>query len=76
VFGLASTLPDGSPWTAVHPQPDPAQITALAEVPTSFSKFPRARCEALVQRGWWLAGASITRFHPHLVPEVPAWTGL
>ena len=37
----------------------------LAFVPTSFDKFDRALCRALVYRGWWLIGATLNRYHAH-----------
>jgi hypothetical protein len=46
----------------------------LALVKTSLDEFPRELCEQLVYRGWWLAGATLSRYHRELLPaELPAW---
>jgi NTE family protein len=36
----------------------------LAFVKTSFDRFPVALCRRLIYRGWWLTGASLTKYHP------------
>ena len=49
----------------------------LAELKTSFAKFSRRDCEALVYQGWWLAGATLSSFHRDLLPEaLPEWRPL
>lgn len=41
----------------------------LAFAATSFSKFSPELATRLVYRGWWLTGAAIARYHPHLLPD-------
>jgi NTE family protein len=49
----------------------------LALVKTTFARFPFETCEALIYRGWWLAGASISTFHRELLPEkLPSWRSI
>ena len=41
----------------------------LALVPTSFDQFPEQLCRRLVYRGWWLTGAALAAYYPHLLPD-------
>ena len=45
----------------------PATGEDLAFVPTVFDKLDRNLCDALVYRGWWLAGARLAAYHPELI---------
>lgn len=81
LFSLASDLPNVSPkWTAPELPSWLPPATAverwreeLALVATSFDRFPLERCRALLYRGWWLAGATISTYHPDLLPAGAAW---
>ncbi|MGW0765520.1 patatin-like phospholipase family protein [Streptomyces sp. NPDC002676] len=42
----------------------------LASVPTVFDRFDLGLCQALVYRGWWLAGAALSAFHPERMPNI------
>ena len=72
LFSLASDLPNVSPkWTAgaavVAAARDGGGALAeeLALVATSFDRSPLERCRA--PWGWWLAGATISTYHPDLL---------
>lgn len=71
VFGLGTTMDTVSPaWLAGRPRDsDPNHLEAL---PTSFSKFSVDSSIRLIQRGWWLTGASLATFHPDLVTNLPS----
>lgn len=74
LFGLATTLEPSAQWTAVNPAPPDPQV---AFVKTSFDRFPRALCSRLVYAGWWLTGATLTRYHPDVLPgAIPTWSPL
>ena len=81
LFSLASDIPNVSPtWTAPELPSSVAATTSverwreeLALVATSFDRFPFERCRALLYRGWWLAGATISTYHPDLLPTAVAW---
>jgi NTE family protein len=52
------------------------EVGTLARVATSFDRFERGLCRDLVHAGWWLAGASIATYHPHMLQEAgtpPVW---
>lgn len=74
LFGLATTLEPTAEWAQVNPTlPDPE----VAFVKTSFDQFDAAVCSRLLHAGWWLTGATLTRFHPDVLPgPVPSWTAL
>ena len=77
LFGLATTMPDDprtKPWRSTNPT---EPMEAIARVKTSFDRFERAVCRELIYSGWWLAGATISSYHPHLLPDPsdpPRWT--
>jgi hypothetical protein len=76
LFGLATTLRDpATRWLEANPTaPDPAEV---AFVKTSFDRFPRELCSKLVYAGWWLTGATLTRYHPELLAgDLPRWREL
>lgn len=79
LFGLSTTIgADGErarAWRGANPEePD---VHTLARVATSFDRFDRQLCRDLLHAGWWLAGASVALYHPHLVAGLagtPTWT--
>jgi NTE family protein len=75
LFGLATTLEPTPEWSALHPlAPVPEDV---AFVKTSFDRFPADVCHRLVYAGWWLTGATLTRFHPTVLPQtIPPWSDL
>ena len=77
LFGLATTLKDPtSEWIEARPE-HPEWRLDLAEVRTSFAKFRRRTCARLLYRGWWLAGATLSRFHRDLLPPaLPTWRAI
>jgi NTE family protein len=76
LFGLATTLDATPEWLEGHAE-YPERREELAEVHTSFARFPKDLCERLIYRGWWLAGATITRYHRSVLPEaLPQWQEL
>lgn len=76
LFGLATTLEPSQAWAEVNPTPSGPDEVAF--VKTSFDRFPRELCEKLVYAGWWLTGATLTRFHPELFEgrDLPSWRPL
>ncbi len=76
LFGLATRLDATPEWSSGRPE-HPEWRVELAEVHTSFAKFPVEVCERLVYRGWWLAGATLSRYHRSLLPQtLPSWRAL
>lgn len=78
LFGLSTTMSADertAVWRRANPrEPDPDRV---ARVKTSFDRFDRQLCSDLVHAGWWLAGACIATYHPHLLPDPanpPTWT--
>jgi len=77
LFGLATTMPEDprtKQWRASNPG---EPMEAVARVKTSFDRFDRPVCRELIYSGWWLAGATISSYHPHLLPDPsdpPHWT--
>ncbi|HXQ44929.1 MAG TPA: patatin-like phospholipase family protein [Acidimicrobiales bacterium] len=71
VFGLGTTMKTPAPaWTHDRPvDPDPGQ---LEDLPTSFGRFSPDDAGRLIERGWWLTGASLATYHPDLLPTLPA----
>lgn len=75
LFGLATTLRATEEWTQANPAtPVPDEV---AFVSTSFDRIPPELCEKLVHAGWWLTGATLTRYHPELFVgrDLPRWQG-
>ena len=71
---LATAFPeDGSisisSWKGAHPEAREHDGKDLSLVPTVFDELPEDLCRALVRRGWWLTGAALTAYYPHLVPD-------
>jgi NTE family protein len=76
-FSLATTLTPTTEWETGRPHGGEKEILALANLKTSFAKFSRENCHALVHRGWWLAGATLSKYHRGLLPAVlPSWRRL
>jgi NTE family protein len=74
LFGLATTLDPSPAWAQTNPTPfDPD----VAFVKTSFDRFPADLCSRLMYAGWWLTGATLTRYHPDVLPgPIPTWSSL
>jgi NTE family protein len=78
LFSLATTIsPErASEWRQGRDEHEELRVP-LALTETSLAKFPRERCEQLLYRGWWLAGATLSAFHRQLLPaELPHWRPL
>ena len=46
----------------------------LAQLKTSFARFPIDTCRRLVRLGWWMTGAAISKYHPDLLRgRLPEW---
>jgi NTE family protein len=78
LFSLGTTMPDDprtATWRAANPlEPDPDRV---ARVRTTFHRLDRDLCRDLVYAGWWLTGACISTFHPHLLSDpdqLPRWS--
>ena len=78
LFGLATTMGDQATeeWATERPEPSREEIAKLALTPTSFGRFNADLCERLIYRGWWLTGATLSRFHRDLIGELPTWKAL
>ena len=74
LFGLATTIENvPAEWAEDRPEHGENRID-LALTPTTFARIDPQRCKELIYRGWWLAGASLCKFHRHLLPaELPVW---
>jgi NTE family protein len=73
LFSLGTRMRVSDEWEEGRPE-HPEWREELVNVPTSFDKFPRELCRRLVYRGWWLTGASLSRFHRELLPAaLPSW---
>lgn len=76
VFGLATTLDATAEWTAGRPADDRDRLEA-ALAATTLGKMPPELAQKLVYRGWWLTGATITRYHgPMIASPYPSWRPL
>ena len=48
----------------------------MASYKTTFNQI-ESETAALIHRGWWLAGTTLSKFHPDLLPsDPPAWREL
>lgn len=76
LFGLATALEPTDGWRQANPTPPAPHEVAF--VKTSFDRFERQLCEKLVYAGWWLTGATLTRYHPELFDgrDLPRWRPL
>ena len=64
-------------WAESRPEADAKLREQLANVPTSFDRFPADLCERLIHRGWWLTGATLSQYHRDLLPAaLPVWRSL
>lgn len=74
LFGLATTMPEGTAaeWRATRPEPSRDAVIALARTSTTLDLFPQELCERLMYRGWWLTGATLSQYQRELLPaELP-----
>lgn len=72
LFGLATTVDPAPAWAEANPQPPDPQV---AYIKTSFDRFPAELCSRLVYAGWWLTGATLSRYHSDVVAtQLPTWT--
>lgn len=71
LFNLSTTVKPSQAWTQRHPRPPVP--TEVAVIRTSFDRFSTAHSDALVHAGWWLTGATLTRYHPDLLDEIPTY---
>ncbi|MCQ3810033.1 MAG: patatin-like phospholipase family protein [Acidimicrobiia bacterium] len=63
-------------WREINEEHSEAQRTQLSSIPTAFSRLSEADAVALVQRGWWLCGATLFVYHPHYLSGPPRWSDL
>lgn len=63
-------------WRGLNEEHTQAQRAELASIPTTFARFSEADAVALVQRGWWLCGATLFVYHPHFLAYLPQWETL
>lgn len=78
LFRIASTLQAPERWARERPErlgrEDPEK---LAQYKTTFNKIEPEVAEALMHRGWWLAGATLCAYHTDLLAgELPVWRDL
>lgn len=81
-FNLATDFPGNLPadqqqrldhWRGLNEEHDTTAREALAGIPTTFARIDRADALALVQRSWWLTGATLAVYHPWLLETTPVW---
>ena len=70
LFGLASKAQDVSAeWLRVNPRPSEDERVRIALIGTSLSRMDRDRdCIPLVNRGWWLTGATLATYQKEILP--------
>jgi NTE family protein len=72
LFGLATTLDTSEEWARANARPPDPQV---AYIKTSFDRFPAELCSRLIYAGWWLTGATLSRYHREVLPDtLPTWT--
>lgn len=79
LFGIGTTVSEvPERWGKARPEfPHGEDPWTLATSPTTFNRRQPRLAEALIHRGWWLAGATLCKFHPELTPaELPSWREL
>lgn len=73
LFSLGTDMDASDEWSEGRPEHEEWR-DELVNVKTSFDRFPAELCRRLVYRGWWLTGATMSRFHREMLPaELPAW---
>jgi NTE family protein len=73
LFSLATSMKATAEWLDGRPE-HPEWREPLALVKTSFDRFPREVCDRLIYRGWWLTGATLSKYQRELLPEqLPTW---
>jgi len=78
LFGLATTLEPPASWAQGRPEfPFGEDRIAMARYKTTFNKIESTMAEALIHRGWWMTGATLSAYHPDLLPaDLPTWRDL
>jgi NTE family protein len=82
LFSLATSFQSLNPrWSTERPEAprnDDARAwrLKLATTKTSFGRFSRELAHDLVYRGWWLAGAGLSKFHEEVLAGLPEWRPL
>jgi NTE family protein len=81
LFGLATTVGlSGRPamteafetFARIHPEHRTHHGQDLSLMPTVFDRLEKPLVDALVYRGWWLAGATLAQCFPELMPPAHA----
>ena len=60
-------------WRSLNEEHNASARETLAAIPTTFARLRRTDALALVQRAWWLTGATLTVRHPWLLETTPVW---
>lgn len=78
LFGLATEFSPADAWSRGRPEfPHGEDRVELATFKTTFNKIDASIAEALIHRGWWLAGASLATYQADLLPaDLPTWRAL
>jgi len=79
LFGLGTTMGEKAKpdWVASRPEPSAAEIDAILRTSIGIGRAERDLCVRLVQRGWWLTGATLSSYHRDVLgPTLPAWRPL
>ncbi len=79
LFGLSARASEvKAEWIAAHPRVSDDERIRLARIKTSLGRMRRRRdCLPLIDRGWWLAGATLATYHPDLLaPPYPTKSAL
>jgi hypothetical protein len=75
LFGLGTTMTATSEWLEGRPE-DAENRIKLAISKTTFNRRSFGLAHDLVRRGWWLAGASLSKRHRALLGPLPEWRPL
>ncbi|HEY2714860.1 MAG TPA: patatin-like phospholipase family protein [Solirubrobacterales bacterium] len=78
LFGLATTPRKRTGWMEDRPEfPFGEDRLAMAGYKTTFNRIEAPMAAALIHRGWWMTGATLSAYHPDLLPaDLPGWREL
>jgi NTE family protein len=78
LFGLATRFAAPASWAEGRPEfPFGVDRLQMALYKTTFNKIEAPMAAALIHRGWWLTGATLSAYHPDLLQApLPTWGDL
>ena len=60
-------------WRKANAEHSATDRANLRSQPTSFGRFDIETATAIVQRSWWLCGATMLTYYPELLHRLPRW---